>query len=691
MTDPTISRYLLGVAALLVTFGSLAVAALVIRRRYLPDWTGAPARLAEFVIGLAVLSLALEILGAVGLFSLAPIVVVSLAIGVASARVLGGLSRPARPRDARRPAITVAGIVAVAATTAVFAEWGAITLQSYDFGIRTFDSVWYHLPWAAWFAQTGHVTPLRFTDVEYLSPFYPATAELFHGLGIVLFARDTASPGLNLGWLGLVLLAGYCVGRPRGVGALTLTATALAMAVPAIDNSQAGSAANDVVGVFFVLAAVALLMNADGRQAAYVLAAASAGLAIAVKLTALAPVLALTIGAIAVSPAGRRRTAAVLWIVPLLITGGFWYLRDLIAVGNPLPWVDVPGLATPAPALQQHTGFSIAHYLTSGHAWQAYFQPGLASGLGPWWYVIVAMTIAGPLLCVLSGADRMLRMLGLVALASLLAYIVTPETAAGPEGQPLAFAFNLRYAAPVLALSLPLLPLAPVLDGARRRSLLAAGLIAVLAATLAQARLWPSRQAGGAVGIAVVVLLGAGAALVVARRPRRIALVPAVAALGLLVIAGTAAGSRWQRHYLHGRYAFQPGVSSLARVWAFFRSVHGARVGVAGTFGGFFSYPLFGVDDSNHVEYIGKRGPHGSFTAIGSCAQWRAAVNAGRFRYLVTTPARDPWHPKPLRPSPEERWTATDPAARLIYTRRATGQPISIYELHGPLDVESCP
>jgi hypothetical protein len=125
-------------------------------------------------------------------------------------------------------------------------------------------------------------------------------------------------------------------------------------------------------------------------------------------------------------------------------------------------------------------------------------------------------------------------------------------------------------------------------------------------------------------------------------------------------------------------------------VWAFFRGVHGARVGVAGTFGGFFSYPLFGLDDSNHVEYIGKRGPHGSFTAIGSCAQWRAAVNAGRFRYLVTTPARDPWHPKPLRPSPEERWTATDPAARLIYTRRATGQPISIYELHGPLDVESC-
>jgi hypothetical protein len=692
MTNPTISRYLLGVAALLVTFASLAFASLLVRRRVLSDWTGAPARLAEIVIGLAALSIMLELLGAVGLFSLAPIVAISLAIAVATAGVLGRQVQPQlrRPRDASRPVVGVAGIVAVAATAAVFAEWGAITLQSYDFGIRTFDSVWYHLPWAAWFAQTGHVTPLRFTDVEYLTPFYPATAELFHGLGIVLFSRDAASPGLNLVWLGLVLLAGYCIGRPRRVGALTLTATALAMAVPALDISQAGSAANDVVGVFFVLASVALMLNARERPAAFVLAAVAAGLAISVKLTMIPAVLALTVGAIAVSPRGRRGAAAVLWLVPLLIAGGFWYLRNLIAVGNPLPWVDLPGLATPAPALQQHTGFSIAHYLTSGHAWSAYFEPGLASGLGPWWYLIVAAAIAGPVLCLLRGADATLRMLGLVALASLLAYVITPETAAGPDGQPLGFAFNLRYAAPALALSLPMLPLAPALDGPRRRVALALGLAAVLAATLAQARLWPSRQAGGAIGVALAALLVALVAALLARRPRRMSLAAAAAAAAVLVIAGTAAGYPWQRYYLHGRYAYQPGVSYLGRVWSFFRRVHGARVGVAGTFGGFFAYPLFGIDDSNHVEYIGRRGPHGSFAPIRSCARWRAAVNAGRFRYLVTTPARDPWHPKQLHLSAERSWTVTDPSARLIYTRDAVGQPISIFELRGPLDPSSC-
>ena len=130
-----------------------------------------------------------------------------------------------------------------------------------------------------------------------------------------------------------------------------------------------------------------------------------------------------------------------------------------------------------------------------------------------------------------------------------------------------------------------------------------------------------------------------------------------------MLVAGAAAGYRLQGHYLRGRYAYQPGVSYLARVWALFRTVHDARVGVVGTFGGFFAYPLYGLDDSNRVQYVAERGPHGSFTPIATCARWRAQVNSDHLKYLITTPARDPWHPYVLSSSPETRWTATDPAA----------------------------
>jgi len=699
----TVARYALGVAALAVIFASLAIAAVAIRRRFLPGWSSAPARLAETVIGLTVLIAILELLGAVGLFRLGPVVIACLLVGLASLRSASvGPGGPVRSRSELRGPILL-GVLAVLAAATVIAEWGALTVQSYDVGIRGFDSLWYHLPWAASFAQTGNIVSLRFTDVEYLTPFYPATAEAVHGLGIVLLGRDTLSPGLNLVWLVLVFLAAYCIGRPRGAGAGALLGAAVAMATSMMDYSQAGSAANDVVAVFFLLAAVAFLMNDREDPAALVLAAIAAGLAVGVKLTVVGPVLGLTIGVVAIAPRGERLRTAGLWLGPLLLAGGYWYVRNLIAVGNPLPWTSLGGLLpTPAPALQQSTGFSVAHYLTSGHFWSAFAQPALASGLGRWWWALLAGAVLGPILCLLparpsrpSGSNyrhaevsshATVRMLGAVALFSLLAYLVTPETAAGPAGDPLGFAFNLRYLAPALTLSLVVLPLAPALSAPAVRASLAVALAAALVATVAQPALWPAHVPGAVlIAVATVLVLGALVGLVrVARPPIAIALA------AILALAGAAAGYGLQRHYLRGRYAYQPGVSYLAPVWALFRHIHDARVGVVGTFGGFFAYPLYGLDLSNRVQYVAERGAHGSFTPITTCARWRAQVNSAHLNYLLTTPARDPWHPKVLSYSPENAWTATDPAAQPVYRETALGQPIVLYRIRGPLDPSGC-
>jgi hypothetical protein len=683
-----IGRYLLGAAALVVICASLAAAAVAIRRRVLADWAGPPARLAEFVIGLAILIAVLELLGAVGLFAFTPIVIACLLVAWASLRSASvGPGSPIRTR----PRLGFAIVLALLGAATVLAEWGALSIQSYDVGIRGFDSLWYHLPWAASFAQTGNVASLRFTDVEYLTPFYPATAEMLHGLGIVLLGRDTLSPGLNLLWLALTLLAAYCIGRPRGVGPATLLGAAAAMATTMMDYSQAGAAANDIVAVFFLLAAVAVLITDPERPAALVLAAVAAGLAVGVKLTVVAPVLALTIGVIAIAPRGQRSKTARLWLGPLILAGGFWYVRNLIAVGNPLPWSSFAGvLPTPAAPLQQHTGFSVAHYLTTSGFWRHFAQPALAAGLGRWWWAMLAAAVLGPLLCLLpqsrSGRNYVhaevssratVAMLGAVALFSLGAYLITPETAAGPAGNPLGFAFNLRYLAPALTLSLAVAPLAPPLRRPAARTAVAIALAALLAATVVQPRLWPSTHTLGAILIA-------GAALVLLALTRvRLAL---AAALLVLVIAGYPL----ETHYLRGRYVYHPNVSSLAHVWAMFRTIHDARVGVVGTFGGFFSYPLAGLDGSNRVQYVAQRGPHGSFTPITTCARWRAQVNAAHLNYLITTPARDPWKPQILSPSPETGWTDSDPAAQPVYRVQALGQPIVVYRIRGPLNPGTC-
>ncbi|HSC03087.1 MAG TPA: hypothetical protein VLC49_07200 [Solirubrobacteraceae bacterium] len=673
-----IGRYLLGAAALALICASLGLAALAIRRRVLADWTGPPARLAEFVIGLALLIGILEVLGTVGLFAFAQIVIACLLVGLASLRSASvGPGDPIRTRPKPGPVI----VIALLGAATVLAEWGALSIQSYDVGIRGFDSLWYHLSWAASFAQTGNVASLRFTDVEYLTPFYPATAEMLHGLGIVLLGRDTLSPGLNLFWLGLTLLAAYCIGRPRGVGAATLLGAAVAMATTMMDYSQAGAAANDVVAVFFLLAAVALYVNGS-----LVVAAVAAGLAVGVKLTVLAPVLALTVGVIAIAPRGRRFATAGRWLGPLILAGGYWYARNLIVVGNPLPWSSLGVLPTPAPPLQQHTGYSVAHYLTTSGFWSHFVEPALAAGLGRWWWAMLAAAVIGPLLCLLHrslgrnpeivGVSSQTRMLGAVALVSLAAYLITPETAAGPAGNPLGFAFNLRYLAPALTLCLVVAPLAPPLTSPRVRTAVVIGLAALMVATVAQPRLWPSHTIGA-------IAIGAAALVLLAMTRARLALV--AAAVAVLI-----AGYPLQNHYLRGRYVYHPNVSSLAHVWAMFRTIRDARVGVVGTFGGFFAYPLAGLDDSNRVQYIGDRGPHGSFTPIGTCARWRARVNAAHLDYLITTPARDPWHPRVLSPSPETAWTASDPAAQPVYREQALGQPIVMFRIRGTLNPGTC-
>jgi hypothetical protein len=484
------------------------------------------------------------------------------------------------------------------------------------------------------------------------------------------------------------------------------------MGTTMMDYSQAGSAANDVVAVFFLLAAVALLITDPDRPAARVLAAVAAGLAVGTKLTVLAPVLALTVGVVAITPRGRRLATTGLWLGPLIVAGGFWYARNLIAVGNPLPWTSAGGiLPTPAPALQQHTGYSVAHYLTSTHFLSAFAQPALAAGLGRWWWAVLAVAIVGPLLCTLPrtpgatptaerlgrsvqhmdvSSQAVVRMLGFVALFSFAAYLITPETAAGPDGDPLGFAFNLRYLAPALTLSLAVAPLAPALASPPARTGVVTGLAIVLAGTLAQPQLWPGAHAAGAIVIGDAVL-AAAALVALGRRARAPRAIPAVAAIAVVLVAGAAAGYRLQGHYLRGRYAYHPNVSYLAKVWALFRTVHDARVGVVGTFGGFFAYPLSGLDVSNRVQYVAQRGPHGSFTQVTTCARWQAQVNSDHLNYLVTTPARDPWNPNVLSPSPETAWTATDPAATPVFTERALGQPIVVFRLTGPLDASGCP
>jgi hypothetical protein len=674
-------QYVLAIGELAAIGAAIGAGGLGLRRALLPAWAGAPARLAETVLALGLLLATMLVLGAVHLLDKAPLVIGAICVGIgaaAAARRLPAVTTVAVPP--RLPASPVALAAAVVVVGLLVLRWAIGVEQSLHAGMLGFDTMWYHGPFAAGFAQTGSTTAIHFTGpYGPLVWFYPQSSELLHAGGMLLLGNDFLSPLVNLGWLGLALLAAWCIGRPIGAGPAVVVIAAIVLGSDPWLSSQPGEAYNDIAALALLLAAVAILVNGRAWQGGWRVlgvAGVAAGIAIGTKLTVAGPIAALSVGLIALSPAGTRRTVAAAWLSPILALGSFWYLRNLLLVGNPLPALHLGPL--PSPELPpQRSDFSVAHYLFDGAAWRDFLLPGLHQALGIAWPAVLALAIGGGALALARG-DRTIRLLAGVALVAGAVYLVTPYGAQGPAGHPRNFESNLRYAAPALILGMALLPWLAV--GARRwRALLLGGLVVVffIAAAPLEARHGPYLKAALALTALAVGL--PFLANVLSRR--RIGV--RVIAIGLVGLAlALAAGRHQESVYIEGRYrapATAAAAQSLPAAFNWAREVRGARIATDA----FRQYGLYGNRLSNRVAFLGREGPHGSFLAIRSCQEWRRAVNAGHYDYVVPAPTfRDA--AGGTHAAPALRWTETDAAVRQL----AGAGPV--FEVEAPLSPALC-
>jgi hypothetical protein len=688
----SVPAYALSLVLLAATVLPAVAAARALRRALVPAWSGSPAVLAEAVAALTLLVIVAEAVGAVGLFRAGWIVAGSILAGAAvTLLVAPRLARRAAAGDAPPRAGDPHDLATLAlclgGAALVLGEWAVSARSSLLHGMTSTDTLWYHMPFAAGFVQDASITHLHFVELQPTTAFFPANSELLHAIGIALFrGHDVLSPLLNIGFLALVMLAAWCTGRPWGVAPIALLGGALAASQPGLWVNNAGQAGNDVVALALFLCAVALVVNSGNRDPAVVLAAAAAGLAAGTRLNALGPVLCLAILSVALAPKGRRLGRAGGWVAAAGVAGGFWYVRNLFATGNPVPWFGIHlgpiSWAAPPRPLNQHLEFSVAHYLTDTSVWRSYFRPGLEWALGSGWWAMLLLAAGGAIGAVFARRDALQRGLGLVAIGSALFYLVTPSSAAGRDGAPTAFEITVRYAAPAIALGLILLPTWLAGREGRRRVAVLGALAGTLLLTLGiRTDLWHSRRE--ALLLALAIAAGTAAVAWAARggwRPsgRRAVALTAIAAL---VLAG---GFLVQRHYVRESYAV--GTYNTPVPFSFMRDLHHQRIGV---FGSVVTYQLFGRDLSNRVTYVGRRGPHGAFTEIPSCRAWRDALNRGGYRYVVVAPVVSvvlPWGQSQNTPR-ELGWTSTDPAAR----RLASGSPqLGIFRIEGALSPAAC-
>lgn len=683
-------RYLAGTASILAVVAVFSWGAWRLRGALLPDWTGAPARLAEVVMVLGAVFLIAEGLGSFGQFRAVPVLVLCLAAGALMGLVGSHLvhrddpgadarGRPEPPpatetkKLSRPPMVEIAAVVIAGALVA--AQWATHVAVAYSRGMTHGDTLWYQATFAARFVQTGRLTELRDTGLSDLATplhsYIPETGSLVHAIVMLPFHNDLLSPLVNLGWAALTLLAAWCIGRRHGAGALTLLGAVLLLGAPTIAGTQPGQAANDIATAGLFFAAVALLL--EGKLAPFptLLAGVATGLALGIKLTVLVPAAVLTLGIVFVAIRSRRYWAVLAWCAGLLPFGAYWPIRNWLVAGNPFPWSEIHlGPITLSEAIRSRP--ALISVLDDSETWREFIFPGFSTSLGRGWFVILALAGAGAVLGFVRRRDPLDPWLGASVLVGFVAIAFIPFGADLNGG---AFVFMVRYLSPEILVGFALLAIAvsygPVVW---RRIVL--GVMAALIVLNTTAKhiehipAWPRDQIAIGVLVGVLVFGAATAALLLPPDVRRRVLVLSGAAVVVVAVAG---GWALQQYYFDHRYVDAGLPTDAAN--EIFSDLRDQRVALIGTE---HFYPFFGNDLSNRVSRV--NGPHrGSPTQ--RCRIWRERIAAGKFDYLVL--AHQPFS----FDVPDESWISSDRAATPI--RRAGST--TVYRIRGAFDPDTCP
>ena len=357
------------------------------------------------------------------------------------------------------------------------------------------------------------------------------------------------------------------------------------------------------------------------------------------------------------------------------------------AVELPLGPLTLPGVPSPIES------FSLASYLFDASALTSWVYAGLRATLGPAWWALLALAVAGLVFGIAAGRSGIQRMVASAGAVALAAYVILPQPISPGLGAVGSFVWNVRYGFHGLIVGLVLLPIVPATSGRRARTLVLSAYALVLAATQLDATIWPTELLelryvdpvrGTAVGAGlaggVLVLVGGGLLLIgrsrrpVVRRPHRAAVLGGGAIIVSAIIAG---GLVLQDYYLDHPDRHIPQLDAV-EAWA--ADTSDARIADSGNP---WQYPLYGRDLSNYVEYIGRVGPSGELLEIDDCTAWKAALTAGRFTHVAIWP---PFPPVGTT-APVHSWAESDPGLELV--TNASGA--SVFRVTGALDPAACP
>ena len=415
-----------GVAVLLV--GAFALGARLLPLVRLSAGARPGDGLTATAVGLGVVAYVLFLLGLIGLLGKAAMVAIGLAL-LAHAAVW----MVQRRRDIRRTmrawqdrrtdngilhTAHAAGVAASVVWLLAAAIIGAVCAIAFLGALAPeieFDALWYHLELPALDLEAGQLVD---RPEQYVS-LYPQTAELLYAFGLGWQGVATAKL-LHFAFGVLTAVATYRLGRRWLSPPFALAGAAILVATPLI-LWELRTAYVDLVVAFFVTVALHELLGwrETGDDRRLWRSAVTLGLALATKHVALL----ILPGALLYVALGRDRSireslrALLRWsgLRPLLGFAGLalllaspWYLRSLVATGNPVFPELYSIFGAPADRWSDRTQQGLDAYLaTSGFGrsplellilpWRATISPERFSGsIGPLYLITIPLALLLP-------------------------------------------------------------------------------------------------------------------------------------------------------------------------------------------------------------------------------------------------------------------------------------------------------
>jgi uncharacterized membrane protein YhaH (DUF805 family) len=237
-------------------------------------------------------------------------------------------------------------------------------------------------------------------------------------------------------------------------------------------------------------------------------------------------------------------------------------------------------------------------------------------------------------------------------------------------------------------MGLVLLPTCPDLAPWRRSRWVLGSYMAILVATQFDAGIWPTtffsekfevpvRGSDFVVGLLIGVAIAVVGAAVMLYRWKSDRGIRWVAWL-LVAVVIVVVGYPLQQTYLRDRYAGSS-AGDLPGVSQYFLHVENARIAAAGPLS-YLQYPLYGDSLSNYVQFMGVRGPDGSYSPFSSCQQWRQAVIDGRYSYVSVTTALVQTKAEIVSEAPPElKWTKGKGVTFILQGTSYAGAPFHGY------------